>query len=213
AEQRAVLADAAMILLMVDHHGEAVLCLGVLRAHLGSRAYGGGHLLEGLGPNEVLLPDRPPQPVQISHGAAETQVRVICHTVFICRHIAASKLAISMRKSVHQREIIAIGSGLYACWFEDILLHVFGKSLSGHALHNRDQKLKAGDGAVPLCSRLIDPILPCVERHDFIQCFGLAAGAFDGIAKIVVINYSRSVVEQLANAYMMALQRKFRDEP
>src|SRR5215469_12030514 len=49
AEQRSMLADPAMILLMVQDHGEAILCFGILGVHLCRSAFSRGHELEGLG--------------------------------------------------------------------------------------------------------------------------------------------------------------------
>ena len=86
------------------------------------------------------------------------------------------------------------------------MLHVVWKTLAAHALHNRNQKLEAGDGPIPFFPRLIHPILAGVERHDLIERLGLAAGGFNRVAKIVVVNDTGGVIEQLANAYMMALQ-------
>src|SRR5438045_3425971 len=110
-----------------------------------------------------------------------------------------------MGEAAHQGEIIAIGCGFNSGWGEDILLYVVWKTLAADPFHNRNEKLEAGDGPIPLLSRLIHPILPGVERHDLIERLGLAAGGFDRVAKVVVVNDAGSVIEQLANAYAMAL--------
>src|SRR5579864_925017 len=153
-----MLADPAMIFLMIQDHGKAVLRFGVLRTHLRSGPFSRGHELKGLWPDKIPRLDGPPQLQQVAYRAAETQIRVVSHAVFIGRHIARAVPAIRMRESARKREIVAISSGLYSGGIEDILLHIVRKALPGGPFHNGYQQLKAGDGPVPLLPRLIHPV-------------------------------------------------------
>ena len=60
------LSDAAVIIFMVQDHGESVLRFGVLRRHMRRRALSGGHLLEGLWADKALFFDRAPQLQEIA---------------------------------------------------------------------------------------------------------------------------------------------------
>ena len=207
-----MLPDAAMVIFVVQNHREAVLRLGVLRAHMRRGPLGGGHQPKSLRADQILVLDGLPQLQQIPDGAAEAQVRVVGHVVLIRGDIASRKTAVRMGKAVYQGEIVAIGGGLHARRLEDVLLDVVRETLAGNPLDNRDQQLKAGDGPVPFRSRVIHPFFPGVQGHHFIQRLWLAAGCFNGIAEIVIIDDAGSVIEQLSNRDVMTLEGELRNE-
>src|SRR6185437_4161217 len=171
------------------------------------RAFGAGHFLERLWTNKAFVFDCAPKLEQVAYGGAEAQVRVIGHSVFAGLNITRSKLAVGMAESAGERKVVTIRGGFNSRGREDVLLNVVKKALPRHALHNRDQELKTGDGPVPLLAWFVDPVLARVESHDLIQGFGLAAGGFNRIAQVVVIHDSGSVIQQLPDGDMMALQR------
>lgn len=211
AEQRAVLADPAMIVFMIDADGEAVLVEWIIRIFLSGCAFGSAHLLVSLGLKKIFFLNGAPEPDDVTDRAANAKVIVIRHIVFIGGDEACAKSAVGMREAGNEGEIVTEGSGFYSGGGKDILLDVIGEGLVRNAFDNRNQKLEAGDGPIPFRARLVNPFFICIEGHHFVKGFGKAAGGFDGIAEVVVINDAGGVIEQIANRDVASLCGKFGD--
>src|SRR5882724_947195 len=139
-QQRPMLTDPPVLLLMIQNHRKPILRLGVRRAHMRRSTFRRRHRRPGFRLHQFLLANRPPQRVDVPHRAAKPQIRVVRHVIFKRRHKSLLEMPVRVRKPLHQRQIIAIRSLLHSRRLENILPHIRRKTLSAHSLHNRHQQ-------------------------------------------------------------------------